>query len=418
KNLEETVPEDLVSIPGGPLITVIGDYDGFIHDNIRQPVKESRHYPQIGSTAGIDYATKNPAVIVRVGGNDKAATDENYVFPLWYSMDTGKTWTQFASHPDPGQNYRGKIAVSADGTVVLWNPEGKNVLLRTDDRGTSWTTCEGVSAQKCFPTADPVDENVFYAFSSGVCRSNDKGVHFTRVDNENFSWTSDMQVTPGREGHIWVTGFAWDGINGGFLARSTDGGETFMQINPEADPQYTRKIQHCEAVGFGKQASGASYPAIYFYGTIDGIRGVFQSIDEAKTWVRIDDDQHQYGALSNGNFIRGDANRFGVVYRSTAGRGIAVRYPTEEVEVSQKKNDFKPEKISAPSINWSAYRNRTIRFYSLTGQLLYQNKISGTIHSGKVNPVLSRLIHVSGMVIIRIVQSDQKVILHKKVILR
>ena len=28
KDLEETVPEDLVSIPGGPLITVIGDYDG------------------------------------------------------------------------------------------------------------------------------------------------------------------------------------------------------------------------------------------------------------------------------------------------------------------------------------------------------------------------------------------------------
>ena len=48
KNLEETVPEDLVSIPGGPLITVIGDYDGFVHTNITEPVKGKRHQPQIG----------------------------------------------------------------------------------------------------------------------------------------------------------------------------------------------------------------------------------------------------------------------------------------------------------------------------------------------------------------------------------
>ena len=38
---------------------------------------------------------QNPAVVVRVGGNDKDETDKDYVFPLYYSTDTGKTWTKF-----------------------------------------------------------------------------------------------------------------------------------------------------------------------------------------------------------------------------------------------------------------------------------------------------------------------------------
>jgi len=333
-NLEETVPEDLVSIPGGPLITVIGDYDGFIHGDIRQPVSKSRHQPQIGSTTGIDYATKNPAVVVRVGGNDKTETDEDYVFPLYYSTDTGATWIKFKTHPNPGQNYKGKIAVSADGKVVLWNPNEKNELFRTDDWGATWSVCDGISAQKCFPTADPENPDLFYAFNNGVFRSVDKGKSFVKVGGEEFSWTTDMQVTPGREGHVWVAGYAWDGINGGFLARSTDKGITFVKIDPEMNAIFTQKIQHCEAVGFGKEAPGMGYPAIYMYGTINDIKGVWLSVDEAKTWTRIDDDMHRYGGLSNGNFVRGDANIYGVVYRSTAGRGIAARFPVSMVDVN------------------------------------------------------------------------------------
>lgn len=366
-NLEETVPEDLVSIPGGPLITVIGDYDGFVHTNIKQPVNGKRHQPQIGSTTGIDYAAKNPAVVVRVGGNDKEETHEEYVFPLYYSTDTGKSWTKFKNHPDPQQNYKGKIAISADGKVVLWNPYEKNSLLRTEDWGETWTVCSGISAHKCFPTADPVNEDVFYAFGSGVYKSTDKGESFSKVGGSDLSSTSDLQVTPGREGHIWVTGYAWDGVNGGFLARSTDGGVTFTKIDPEADAVYTQRIQHSEAIGFGKEAPGASYPAIYIYGTINGVKGIWQSIDEAGSWTRIDDDRHQYGSLSNGNFVRGDANIFGIVYRSTAGRGIAVRYPLSITTVAEKrKSPGRSLHIIDRAINSGYFVNS----YTLDGRLV------------------------------------------------
>jgi xyloglucan-specific exo-beta-1,4-glucanase len=410
KNLEETVPEDLVSIPGGPLITVIGDYDGFVHPDINKPVPASRHQPHMGSTTGIDYAAKNPGMVVRVGGNDKPETDAEYIFPLYYSTDTGSTWTKFATHPGPKQNYKGKIAISADGKVVLWNPNEKNVLLRTDDWGATWTTCSGISAQKCFPTADPVNTDVFYAFNSGIYKSTDRGATFTKVDKENFSWTTDFQATPGVEGHLWVTGFSWDGINGGFLARSTDGGATFTYIDPEADEQYTQRVQHSEAIGFGKAAPGATYPAIYIFGTIDGIKGIWQSTDEAKSWIRVDDDRHQFGSLSNGNFVRGDMNTYGVVYRSTAGRGIAARFPASNVAVRQGAANY-PQRVlqneSSPGI-------LEMRVFSLDGRLLTTLPVTSLTPSvSALRSLPSRL--PKGAVIYEIRKGTERIV-QKKVI--
>ena len=56
--------------------------------------------------------------------------------------------------------------------------------------------------------------------------------------------------------------------------------------------------------------------------------GVFGSDDKGKTWTRVNDDGHEYGGLANGEFVMGDMNTYGVVYMSTAGRGIAARVPS------------------------------------------------------------------------------------------
>jgi xyloglucan-specific exo-beta-1,4-glucanase len=375
RGLEETVPYDLISIPGGPVISVMGDYDGYVHHDINRPPL-ARHTPKIGTTTGLDYARLKPNIVVRVGGNDKPAADKDYVFPLYYSTDTGKTWTKFATHPDAGQTHAGKIAISADGSTVLWNPDQKTTLYRTTDWGATWTTSTGATGQGLRPLADPVNPAVFYAFNSGVLKSTDKGATFAKVDNENFSYTTDFQATPGKEGHLWVPGYAWDGINGGYLARSVDGGKTFVNVDPAEDPAYTQKIQHCEAVGFGKAAPGADYPALYIYGTIGGVLGLYQSIDAAKTWTRIDDAKHRFGALANGGFVRGDANTFGVVYRSTAGRGIAARMPSE----------------------WSSIRpgpkaaSRGARPWSLSGESLRLQVAPGAIVIAEMRDTRGRLI--------------------------
>ena len=65
--------------------------------------------------------------------------------------------------------------------------------------------------------------------------------------------------------------------------------------------------------------------------------GVFQSIDEGANWARVNDDGHEYGGLANGEFVIGDMNTFGVVYMSTAGRGIAARLPSLWVGVGRSQ---------------------------------------------------------------------------------
>ncbi|MEJ5312543.1 MAG: hypothetical protein WHX52_22480, partial [Anaerolineae bacterium] len=55
-------------------------------------------------------------------------------------------------------------------------------------------------------------------------------------------------------------------------------------------------------------------------GQIDGVRGLYRSTNMGMSWVRINDDRHQYAWT--GAAITGDPRIFGRVYVSTNGRGI------------------------------------------------------------------------------------------------
>ena len=104
----------------------------------------------------------------------------------------------------------------------------------------------------------------------------------------------------------------------GGLARSTDSGASFTKF---------ANVSDAGAVGFGKADVGANYPTVYVWATIGGVRGLHRSTDCGATWSRINDDQHQYGGPGNGQSVMGDMNTFGVVYMSTAGRGIVYGKP-------------------------------------------------------------------------------------------
>jgi xyloglucan-specific exo-beta-1,4-glucanase len=87
-------------------------------------------------------------------------------------------------------------------------------------------------------------------------------------------------------------------------------------------------VSQCNAVGFGKAASGASFPTVFIWGKVGtGVVGIYRSIDAGATWLRINDDQHQFGGPGNGQFIVGDLNVSGRVYMSTAGLGIVYGEP-------------------------------------------------------------------------------------------
>ena len=76
------------------------------------------------------------------------------------------------------------------------------------------------------------------------------------------------------------------------------------------------KVRTIYAFGFGKAKSGNDYPAIYLIGVVNGQYGFFRSDDAANSWVRINDDVHQYGLVLH---ICGDMQEYG--------RGIAMGVP-------------------------------------------------------------------------------------------
>ncbi|MBQ5945953.1 exo-alpha-sialidase [Massilia sp. ST3] len=295
KGMEETVPLGFLSIPGGPLVSAIGDIDGYLHED---PSRHGRiHEPQIGTTTGLDAAAAKPSVMVRVGKH------------MMLTRDGGAHWTQTRAL----MGIKGQAALSADGATILHNPERSAVTYRSVDMGASWTAVKGLSKPSTLPVADPVRPGVFYAYDDGAfLASTDGGASFAPRASLPAGGSRLVRAAPGREGDLWVA------LKAGGLVRSLDGGTSFTALEG---------IDYCGAVGFGKAAPGASYLTIYIWGARKGVRGIYRSLDGGKGWDRINDERHQYGGPGDGHFIVGDMNRFGYVYMSTAGRGIVYGRP-------------------------------------------------------------------------------------------
>jgi photosystem II stability/assembly factor-like uncharacterized protein len=317
KGIEETVALELDSASDGAhLVSAIGDYGGFAHWDLDRPAPEGASAPpRMGNTTGVETAALDPNVIVRVGVSAAHMPGES----ISYSLDAGRTWHPCASTPS-AQSRAGSIAVSADGKTWVWTPEREGPHV-TRDNGTTWTAVRGLQ-ERTRVLADPQDANAFYAVSllnRMFYRSTDGGESFTGQTfwlpgpgiapgaqrGDARGGQDRIYATPGRSGDVWLAAF--DGL---YHASQAKGAIAFGAISD---------IDEIHAFGFGKAAPGKSYPALYLVGTISGQAGIFRSDDEAKSWVRINDDAHQWGLVLQ---IAGDPRIYGRVYVGTHGRGI------------------------------------------------------------------------------------------------
>jgi hypothetical protein len=178
------------------------------------------------------------------------------------------------------------------------------------NRGKTWTPVQGLP-RGVRPIADRANPAKFYALSitdGKIYRSTDGGATFTTNDVTGLTVTNGggmrLLAVPGREGDLWLYGH-------GLLYHSTDGGTVFK---PLANPP------DINVMGFGKAARRKGYPALYIAGSCNGQLGVFRSDDTGVTWVRVNDDQHQWG--NRFRCIAGDPRIYGRVYVGTDGRGI------------------------------------------------------------------------------------------------
>src|SRR4029079_5558732 len=88
-------------------------------------------------------------------------------------------WKEPATDPDPKAS-AGHLAVSADGGVWVWTPEGQVPYL-TADRGATWLSCAGLPKDTRV-VADRVNPKRFYGialFDGKLFESNDGAANFT-----------------------------------------------------------------------------------------------------------------------------------------------------------------------------------------------------------------------------------------------
>jgi photosystem II stability/assembly factor-like uncharacterized protein len=313
RGLEETVVADLLSPPAGPvLLSAVGDLGGFRHDDVNAaPATGMFKNPIFGSGSSIDCAWGKPDIVARVGQGSQGKNGA-------LSLDGGAQWAPFASMPS-GKG-AGIIAVSADGATFLWAPkDGPTVYSR--DHGGTWVRAEGLPDPAKTPdwapsnikvAADRVNPNKFYAYNVSTGRgfaSTDGGAHFSVAPGalptlpEYNLGAGSVHAVPGVEGDVWLT-------TGKELYHSVDSGKTYRRVATVSDSV---------ALGFGKAATGKKYPAIYVVGKVNDTPGFFRSDDTGATWMRINDNRHQFGFVG---VIAGDPRIYGRVYVGTGGRGI------------------------------------------------------------------------------------------------
>lgn len=327
-NLAMTVPPPSASYA---LLSGHGDTGLYVHTSLTASPTRS---PDLGggNGTGIDMAWNRPEYIVAVG---TFFPEGSAVSTGVYSNDSGVTWTNFASSPPTATTTgdHSKVAVTADGSNIIWSVAGEIPYYSTDN-GSTWHATNLPKPAAAYNAgyhiaADRKNPLKVYAYDHGgdFWNPSDAGRFYTSRDGGRtftasaqtwlpFSFNNtDMAVNPFAEGDIWLA----DANN---LWHSVDSGVTWTKL-PGTQVGMGNTTQHgAMKVALGVPAARSSYSAaVYFVGRllVDGVYvyGVFRSDDAGSNWTRIDDDAHRFGGVGA---IVADTRAYGRVF--LAGRGM------------------------------------------------------------------------------------------------
>ncbi|RUT30544.1 xyloglucanase [Paenibacillus zeisoli] len=334
EGIEETAILGLISPPSGaPLLSAMGDIGGFRHEDLTKAPSMITN-PTLGTSTDIDYAELNPDIVVRVGNASGEAPR------MGTSTDNGRTWKPAANAwpaAKEDETGGGHVAVAADGSSLVWSPsydKAPRPVSYSKDRGATWMASAGIP-NGARVSSDRVNPAKFYGIADGkFYLSTDGGANFrvTQAAGLPTQLTSNFKAMPGVEGDIWIAA-AGDNKNstGVFgLWHSVDSGTSFKRLD---------QVQEAATIGFGKAAPGKKTMALYSYASINNKFGIYRSDDFGQSWIRINDDQHQFGAANV--TITGDPRVYGRVYVGTNGLGIVIGNPSGK----STEKDNKPPKI-------------------------------------------------------------------------
>ncbi len=308
--VEETAVLALISpTDGAHLLSGVGDIGGFRHDDFGTATQMFTN-PVAVTVGSLDWAGQNPAMIARVQNPSRASTSPCNYGAL--SSDGGTTWSPFGGCALGGNSGNGgSIAIDASGTTLMWTASsGSSVpqYATTAGVGASWTTTTGLPA-RYVAVADKVSPHVFYAFGGGSFYSSasDNGAAFTKVNTTTLpSGNGAITASFATAGDLWLA------VGNSGLYHSTDGGVTWTKLP---------NVSAANSLAIGAAAPGSAVPSVFLYGTASplGLQAIYRSDDNGASWLRINDDAHQYGGPT---LIQADPRVYGRVYLGMNGRGI------------------------------------------------------------------------------------------------
>lgn len=351
RGVEETVHLNVYSPPKGDvkLIDIVGDLGGFAFHDLNKQAENSfadKNNNRYITCLNADYPDVNPEfVAVSARGNWSGNTTGGLI----WSEDQCKTWRRL---PDP-VNISDKIdrlisnihkpntnsgwtAISADAKTLVWCVGDRvylpiDCVVYTDNLGATWSRSDVYDIHKQLINdssltmkvlSDRIDSEVFYGFgdNSSVYISTDRARTFYEVNipedlpklclgGVDGLMPAEVRAETGKTGVVWIafgTGGLWK-----ICFTKEDHSAVFKRVSKAGDKIFRQ--------GMGMPAPESCYNTLFVNGIINDVYGFYRSIDEGRTWQRINNDKQMFGDIRS---ICGDPRQYGRFYIASGSRGV------------------------------------------------------------------------------------------------
>lgn len=212
---------------------------------------------------------------------------------LWYSTDAGQTW-ECKTDDEPVFEVLGisDIAINPNDTDIMYIASGdknafntySNGIIKTTDGGETWQTTDmsytvestRVVASRVLINPNNTD-SVYASGSHGIWLSTNAGDDWTRIRS---GWhVNDLEMKPNDPSTLYATQRYSSNIH-----KSTDGGETWTQINHNVLPD--GGVTRSE---IAVTADDPNYLVALMAANHNGLEGVFRSNDGGDSWIQLAD---------------------------------------------------------------------------------------------------------------------------------
>lgn len=349
--IEETVHLNVYAPVSGDVqvVDIVGDLGGFAFRELDKPCENSfadddgnRYITCINADIS-DHNSK--LAIITARGNWKGKTKGGLIrtkdgfhsfqrIPMPYYLG-GDLEQQLRTIENPNVN-PGWVAMSPDGNNIVWSV-ADNIRLPI-----SWVICSRDGGETFRKTVvfdlsgQPVTDRFLKVYSDRVNNHlfyglDDRGSFFVSRDG-GLTYREKQASLPEADfglidcaNKTEVRGVA--GESGVFYMALGEYGMWKLIYDEDTDTVTTAKLSAsgdtCLRLGLGLGVPGGDYvvdhKAIYLCGVIGGEYGFYRTMDEGKTYTRLNRDDQMYGQI---NSIDGDKRVFGRFYLATGSRGL------------------------------------------------------------------------------------------------